>query len=108
MLLGQSVSINYGQRERHPQALEVRARETVKPRRNTKEHKEKSGRSPPHARGAWLSGCTVSAAVTSAALDSDAKTSAEYGVRGKIPAEDFHTTKSFVLGCGTGSAFELR
>jgi hypothetical protein len=33
------------------------------------------------------------------------ETSAEYGVRGKIPAEDFHTTKKFVLVCRSGPAF---
>jgi hypothetical protein len=61
----------------------------------------------PHRRLApGAANCTARAAVTSAALDSEAKTSAEYGVRGKIPAEDFHTTKKFVLVCRSGSAFE--
>jgi len=51
--------------------------------------------------------CTFFAAVTTAALDSNVGAGAEYGVRGKFPAEDFHTTKKFVLVCRSDPAFEI-
>jgi hypothetical protein len=51
--------------------------------------------------------CTVRAAVISSLLDSDTGSSSEWCSRKENPAEDFHTTKKFVLLCRTVPAFKV-